>query len=342
MSNGFLSQEEIDALLSPDRGAGDGLDDLEKDTMGEIGNISMGSAATTLSQLLNQRVNITTPVVSVTTQEELFKSFEVPYLVIEVNFVEGLSGTNLLVIHEPDALVIADLMMGGTGENVGGELDELKKSAVAEAMNQMMGSAATAMSTMFRRKVTISPPSIIGVRSKGEPYEYPFDRVNPVVAVCFRMMVGDLIDSRILQVMPIDVAKAEADLLLGRASQPEEGGRPISETMPGDVSSDQPASVGAQLPTSPEAPLPRNLELILDVPLRVSVILGRTRRTIKELVSMGSGAILELDRLAGEPVEVLVNGKVIAYGEVVAVNENFGVRIVSIVSPAERVNNLRG
>ncbi|MGB9860336.1 MAG: flagellar motor switch phosphatase FliY, partial [Moorellaceae bacterium] len=146
----FLSQEEIDALLQGgllSHPAQVTLTEEEKDALGEIGNISMGSAATALSQILNRKVLITTPHTRVTTPEELFASFQMPYVIVEVNFTEGLSGANLLIIKTRDAAVIADLMMGGSGQVEREELDELQKSAVAEAMNQMIGTSATSMST---------------------------------------------------------------------------------------------------------------------------------------------------------------------------------------------------
>ena len=164
MSNGFLSQEENDALLN----GGDSssapqeeeeiLTDVEKDLLGEVGNISMGSASTALSQIINQQVNITTPVVTITTLEELRKTFQVPNLALEVKYTSGIIGGNLLVMKITDAAVIASLMMGGDGKVSATELSEIEESAVAEAMNQMIGSAATSMATMFAREVNISPP----------------------------------------------------------------------------------------------------------------------------------------------------------------------------------------
>src|SRR5690606_37125629 len=149
MSNdGILAQEEIDALLSrsgeatEDRGqsADMQLTEVEKDALGEIGNISYGSSATALSTILSQRVEITTPRVSVLSKEELLEEFNIPYVVLEVEFTEGLVGNNLMVLKIRDALIIANIMMGGDGQ-VGEdeELTDLHLSAVQEAMNQMMG-----------------------------------------------------------------------------------------------------------------------------------------------------------------------------------------------------------
>ena len=179
MSNGFLSQEEINALLNQgnddsnvnnegteenkseeasnniDQGM---LTDIEKDMLGEIGNISMGSASTALYQIINQKVNITTPVVTITTLNEIKNVFDTPTVVLDVEYTKGIIGRNILIIQIQDAAVIANLMMGGDGKVETHELTELEISAVQEAMNQMIGSSATSMATMLNRTVDISPP----------------------------------------------------------------------------------------------------------------------------------------------------------------------------------------
>src|SRR5690606_33224553 len=229
--NDFLSQEEINALLQDALGEAPGgpeeippekderdreeiLDPIEKDAIGEIGNISMGSAATALSQLLNQRVNITTPSVKIMSPKELLDSFTTPFMLIEVGFTEGLEGSNLLIIDATDALIIADLMMGGDGTNIQQEITELHTSAVAEAMNQMMGSAATSMSSLFNTRVVISTPTVRSVES-GADMDFPWVMEDPVVVVSFRMEIGNLIDSFLIQVIPAHIAKEEAAMLMG-------------------------------------------------------------------------------------------------------------------------------
>jgi len=371
MNDSFLSQEEIDALLSQSDDTeqddaqpveaeaaadGDTLDDADKDALGEIGNISMGSAATTLSQLLNQKVNITTPKVSLCSAQELSDTFTKPYLLIEIKFTDGLQGSNVLVIFAKDAAIIADLMMGGDGTNANVELSEFHTSAVAEAMNQMMGSAATSMSTMFNKSVIITPPEIKPVEileGEGIPFNYPADQ--PLVVVSFALEIGDLINSEIMQVIPLDIAYQQVRMLLGdtvaeeaqptttpeevQPAQPEPQQKPQLQAeahgtdQRGHDSSAEYISFGSDQP--------RNLDLILDVPLRVSVVLGKTRKPIKEVLKMMPGAIVELEKLANEPVEILVNGTLIAHGEVVVINENFGVRLTHIVSPRERLENLK-
>lgn len=349
----FLSQEEIDALLKGELPGSSPTQDLteeEKDALGEIGNISMGSAATVLSQILNRKVLITTPSTRVTTPEELFASFQIPYVIVEVNFTEGLEGSNLLILKAKDAAVIANLMMGGSGQVDKEELDEIETSALGEAMNQMMGSAATSMSTIFNRGVKISPPQVISIGFPQESFTAPWPPSEPIVVVSFKMEIVDLLQSEIMQVMPVEVAKQEVGMLLGTSSPAEAmGSSPEASPPPETVTPAPPSPPSAssfgetatQRPPQVFGSTPRNLELILDVPLDIEVVLGSTTKSIKEILSLGPGSIVELDKMADEPVEILVNGTLIAWGEVVVVNENFGVRITNILDPYERINHLR-
>ena len=398
------SNEEASSVLSDDL-----LSSMEKDALGEIGNISMGSAATTLSVLLGHKVNITTPTVSVDTMSTIQNQYPMPYLVVEVGYVIGINGNNILAIQASDASIIADLMMGGDGLNPQEELNDIHMSAVGEAMNQMMGTVATSLSTMFNKKIDISPPKVnlidLGVEDKIT------DLVNndePVVKTSFRMEVDGLIDSEIMQILPLDVAKEMVSFLMGGGAEAEaqEAPAPAPEPAPAPVapepapvaaapapaaSAPQPAApqyaappqppqyaaptqqpqytappMGAQPVYAPPAyannvvssgvpvqnaqfaPLTNepvevnaaNISLIQDVPLQVTVELGRTKKSIREILEFSTGSIIELDKLAGEPVDIHVNGQLTAKGEVVVIDENFGVRITEIVSPMERVQSL--
>lgn len=372
MVDRLLKQEEIDALLrgnqpetagagqqeapAPDTGAaGTGvmLTEKEKDALGEIGNISMGAAATTLSELLNQKVVITSPRVEVTTEEALISKFMVPYMIIKVRYTEGLAGLSLLVIRTADVAVIADLMMGGSGQNPPATLGELEISAVAEAMNQMMGAAATAMADIFKRTVNIAPPEV-SVFDSAEQKEFTLGLGEEIVVIYFRMTVNDFLDTEIMQVLGIEMARKQAALLWQNffpetpaVSTESEKQEEVPVTDTGLVI---PPPEPARAPVLQEGPPvssslsvdQRKLELILDIPLKVTVVLGRTKRPIKEILSLGPGSIVELTALANEPVEVLVNGTLVAKGEVVVVNENFGVQITSIVTPQERLQYLAG
>ena len=384
MSESFLSQEELDALLkgeaAPEAASGEILSDVEHDALGEIGNISMGSAATTLSILLGKRVSITTPKVGVSSLKEIQNACPLPFLVVEVGYTHGVHGTNLLAIKESDALIIADLMMGNDGTNPPTELNELYMSAVGEAMNQMMGSVATSMSTMFKQKIDISPPKANLIHfATHEPLTSALTATENVVRVAFRMEVEDLIDSEIMQILPVDVAKTLVKNLMGdmatqQAAAPAAPAQPAAaptapQTAPPMAAAAAPAPAAAMPPQQgyyappqpsyqqPQVPVQAvqfsplvpgamagvdgNIGLILDVPLQVTVELGRTKKLIREILELSPGSVLELDKLAGEPVDVLVNGKLLAKGEVVVIDENFGVRITDIVSPIERASSLQ-
>lgn len=388
MSNDFLSQEEINALLSGEDSSDTSTDkadeelitEIDKDLLGEIGNISMGSASTALYQLINQKVNITTPVVSVTTLKEIRQEFETPNIILDIKYIEGIVGRNILIIKIQDGAVISNLMMGGDGKIEANltTLSEIEISAVSEAMNQMIGSAATSMATMFGRKVDISPPTSKVIENDDVPISDDISEDQPIVKVSFRLTIGDLVDSNIMQIFPIETAKNIVAIMTGEDKGQEEV-EPAKQSEPiqnkeieqpvqapqqqyatqqqqyqqpqyqqpqyAQPQYQQPVEVhqAAFEPLVPQQGVPpmKNMDLILDVPLDISVVLGRTRKSIQDILNLGTGSLIELEKLAEEPVEILVNGKQIALGEVVVVDENFGVRITSIVSNVERIRNLK-
>ncbi len=383
--DGMLSQEEINALLnglgtdSPDEGQK--LTDAEKDAIGEISNISMGTAATTLFSLVNQRVNITTPVVEYATWKDIVNSYDKPCVFIQIYYEDGLDGNNILILREKDVKIITDLMMGGDGTNVTGELSELHLSAISEAMNQMMGSAATSISSMLEKRVNISPPSatIVDLYENITAEDIAEFLKTSFVRVSFHMEIGNLVDSVLMQLYPFDFARdlyqqfiqassMETDVptsppVQERAPQPAPKaiGTPMENQQPGPVPMMQPmqgynpymmnqgmpAAMPYMMPPvqdvnvqpaqfAPFTPMlggvvqPENIDLLMDVPLEVTVELGRTSKSIKEILDFAPGTIIELNRLAGEPIDVLVNGKFVAKGEVVVMEEAFGIRVTEI------------
>ncbi|MFX3674096.1 MAG: flagellar motor switch phosphatase FliY [Paenisporosarcina sp.] len=396
MSDDMLSQEEIEALL---RGepieaktqpsaqdeivVGDYLDAFAQDALGEVGNISFGSSATALSALLGQKVEITTPTVGMINQNRLEDEFPHPYVAVQVHYTAGLIGMNLLVIKQSDAAIIADLMLGGDGLSPSPDLSEIQLSAVQEAMNQMMGSAATSMSTVFNKKVDISPPSIDLMNFKEDEGMDKIPEDDLLVKVSFRLKIGDLIDSSIMQLLPLKFSQKLVKGLMGE-DEDEVAATSVAEA-PVHVApvrqepvyaqahhaaapqysepqyvENQYAAPHAMPQRPPQAPVhvqqaqfasfeqnqltqseSRNLNMLLDIPLQVTVELGRTKRSVKEILELTSGSIIELDKLAGEPVDILVNARLVAKGEVVVIDENFGVRITDIVSQADRLKNLR-
>lgn len=426
-SKDYLSQEEIDALLrQSEEGPStskstvdDYLTPFEQDALGEIGNITFGSAATALSTLLGKKVDITTPQVSIITRGEFEEAFPKPHVAVHVQYVDGFQGINSLVIKIRDAQVIADLMLGGEGMPKDEELNEIHISAVQEAMNQMMGSSATSMSTIFNRFVNISPPGIdILNMSSGEGVgNLPQDET--LIQVSFRLKIGDLIDSTIMQLLPVQFAKDMVSMLIGDVGQSEQETAASSTAAPTHPAA-EPAPVAPPMQQAPPHPggvppqyappgmppypgMPEgggyyyppqgmpaygmpgvppygmppqgmpygqaqpanrnvnvqpvqfanlsngafgnidenNLNLLMDIPLKVTVELGRTQKQIKDILDMSQGSIIELDKLAGEPVDILVNNKLIAKGEVVVIDENFGVRVTDIVSQWDRIQKLQ-
>lgn len=378
MPDDFMSQEEIDALMKgdsvPEAGeaeeaqvnALDELTDVEQDTLAEIGSISMGSAATALSTLVNRRVNITVPDVYVSTPNSIQENYPVPCLVVTVEYVEGLSGSNLLVIKQRDAAVIGNLMMGEDGTNPPEVLDELYLSAVTEAMNMMMGSASTSMSDLFQYRIDISPPRAESLDLGVEELDF-FTSTEPMAVVAFRIVIGDLVDSTMLQIIDLSFAKGMVAQLMeeseemttpepaveedARAAR-EDGGTEGEANADGEgqsVSSwdDLKALAGSAAEEPPFAGLPMtdlgniNVDLIRDIPVQVRVILGRTNMSIENILKLGPGHMMELDTLEGEPIDVYANDTLIARGEVVVVGEQFGIRITEITTPKNRIDSIR-
>lgn len=383
--DGILSQKEINALLSnpgatEDTAAEAGLSEAEIDAIGEIANISMGTAATTLFSLVNRKVEISTPVVSYATWDDVVSTYERPCVFIRIAYTVGLDGSNILVLKENDVKIITDLMMGGDGTNTDGELGELHLSAISEAMNQMMGSAATSLSSMLNEKIDISPPKADLIDLTGEIDESEIDEflTGKFVKISFRMEIGDLVDSEIMQLYPISFAK---EMCAGVTHNMEMDNSSVKEdAAPTPQPAPQPASAPTQQPTpqmsQPQMnqaamgqpmmgqpmmgqPMmgqpvnvqpaqftafsggnfgtyqPENIDLIMDVPLEVTVELGRTKKSISDILDFGPGKIIELNKIAGEPIDVLVNGKYVAKGEVVVIEESFGVRITEIVNSSK-------
>lgn len=404
--DGVLSQEEINALLnSPGDSSGEKsgaastgaagpdevLTDEEKDAIGEVSNISMGTAATTLFSLVNRKVEISTPVVSMARWEDVVQNYERPCVFIRIAYTVGLDGSNILVLKEHDVKVITDLMMGGDGTNTSEELGELHLSAISEAMNQMMGSAATSLSSMLSKTIDISPPVADLIDLQESVDEGAIDEFleGTFVKISFKMEIGDLVNSEIMQLYPVSFAREmcqaiaknmekdaeEAQIGLDHTqpesapaapqSQPQANQNMAAQPMNPQMMNPQmmnpqmmnpqmmnpqmmnPQMMNPQMYQQPVNVQPaqftpfsgefaaqfakENIDLIMDVPLEVTVELGRTSKSISEILDFAPGTIIELNRIAGEPIDVLVNGKFVAKGEVVVIEESFGVRITEIV-----------
>jgi flagellar motor switch protein FliN/FliY len=394
--DGMLSQEEINALLSGMNSfddsdntvntQADSLTDAEKDAIGEISNISMGTAATTLSSLVNQKVVITTPVVSYATWDDLADTYDRPCVFIQIYYKDGLDGNNILILKERDVKIITDLMMGGDGTNTESDLSELHLSAISEAMNQMMGSASTSISSLLEKRVDISPPQarIVDLNDSIDGGDVAPFLKNLFVKVSFKMEIGNLVDSELMQLYPFDFARDiynkfvkdkqvsnesktvptspvttnvtqnnDAGMNKGQMGQSQmpymqpnqeiptmqnmQGvqniSRGVNNMMPTmqDVNV-QPAQFQPFTAGGVPVVQPENINLLMDVPLEVTVELGRTSKSIKDILDFTPGTIIELNKLAGEPIDVLVNGKYVAKGEVVVIEDSFGIRVTEIIN----------
>ena len=412
METKAVPSSSVDA--SDDEGLSNAMTTDQKDVLGEVGNISMGTAATTLFTLLNNKVLITTPKVVIKTWASLSQGYDRPCVGIKVNYTEGLIGSNVLILKEHDVKVIADLMMGGEG-NVSEpvELTELELSAISEAMNQMVGSSSTSLSSVIKRKIDIDTPQAMTLNFGDNDFFERTGFVKDDILACttFRMEIGDLIDSEITQIIPIEFAKEIADKMMEdlmgggaeeEAPAPAAAASPAAAPMPPPMAqAPMPQDMAQAPPPMPPPqdayggyppqmamppqgmPMPpggvpmgyapdyrqpvmypqstmqqninaqpaqfqalniaelsqqkENMGIIMDVPLEVTVELGRTSRKIREILEFTPGTIVDLDKLAGEPIDILVNGKFVASGEVVVVDENFAVRVTDIVNIDKRI-----
>ena len=441
----IMSPEDIEAMLSGATGydgtdipgsagansaadAGDGLASVlvkegmlteeEVDILGEVGNISMGAVATTMYSLLDRRVSITTPRVTVFEAKDVLSVYRIPFVVATIEYVEGISGTNLLVLKIEDAALITDLLMGGDGkveEPI--DLNEMHLSAMSEIMNQMMGASSTSLSKLLRKAINISPP-------KSSQVDVGFDvsnllgDIDMVTKISFDMEIEGLLKSELIQLIPYDLsrefAKQFVEIGMGSAApenaqtaaqptaQPRAAAQPPPPSAPPPPQSAAPPPQAAappppppaapyppqppyypppypqeayqqmpyqqspyQQPPYPQAPYPmaqyppaaaqgrlvdvhpmqfqafdpagpvgeqKGIDLVYNIPLQVTVELGKTKKEISEILEFSTGTIVVLDKIAGDPVEIVVNGKLIARGEVVVIDENYGVRITAIIN----------
>ena len=396
---------------------------MELDAIGEVMNISLGSSATAVSNLLDHRVDITTPSVSVVPVEEFSLGDLEPAIAVEIKYVSGLEGSNIMLLKRSDVKVIVDILMGTEMPEEEFELNDLTISAVCEVMNQMMGAASTALSDFLGRPVNISTPQSYTLDDLQSFKDAHFqENKGLLVVVRFMLKIEDILNSEFVNVMSVDLAR---ELLLGfgmdvgalgdAGTQPEsQPAAPAPEPAPAEQSSggklsqeeierlmggmSQPAAaqpaapppVQQQAPVQPQyapvqqapvqpqyAPVQQmpvqpqyiqapvmqpqyqmeskvinarpvqlptldvakeigeeqaeNLELIMSVPLEVSVEIGRTRRKVEDILTFSKGSLVVLDKLAGDQVDLFVNGLCVARGDVVVVDDNFGVRITEVL-----------
>ena len=361
--------------------------DMERDVIGEVMNISLGSSATSLSSLLGKRVEITVPKVNVINAKEFSYENLEPAIGVEINYVEGLNGVNLMIWKRMDAKTIIEILLGQSIPDEEFVMDEINTSAICEVMNQMMGSAATALSDFLGKSINISTPIAYEIDDKTEFQNKYFQDDDVIVAVAFELFIEGSVESQFINVVPVALAreivssflkgtdekdsievnsKAEINSTADTSEHDDvleeddeefedydeddeeeyvEKVKPIKNTpkkmkpkkkqqtpvkvrpMEYDEFEDEEDELTEEQRT--------NLELIMSVPLEISVEIGKSRRQIKDILGFSQGTIVELDKQAGALVDIIVNGQLIAKGEVVVVNDNFGVRVVEIIKKEE-------
>lgn len=437
------------------------------DAIGEIFNISLGSSATAVSNMLARRVDITTPTVSVVSAKDFTLGDLQPAIGVKIDYVAGLSGSNIMLLKRSDVRAIVDILMGSTTKDEDFEINELNMSAICEVMNQMMGAASTAMSDFLNRMVNISTPQAFEIGSLDEFVEKYFPSNGMLVVVRFKFSVEDAVESEFMSALSMDLVREllkgfgieGEDVGMGAEPEPEPAAQPAAAAEPElssgsgaslsqeeieklmaqnfaeeqaaqqnaspqpAVSAEQPAQpqvaatpapqqpvaaapaqqtpvqqpvaqaqqgvpqampqmspemqqqyaampyppYGMQMPYPPmyymppqqqAAPEPKtikttkpampkfeehatslneeqesNLDLLMSVPVDVAVEIGRTRRRVKDILNYTKGSLVVLDRLAGDRADLYVNGKCIAKGDIVVVDDNFGLRIAEIIEP---------
>lgn len=337
--------------------------DLEKDVIGEVMNISLGSSATTLSSILDKRVDITVPKVNTYSLESFNFDNMGQATGVEIKYISGFEGINLMILKKHDIKKILEILLSKEISDEDFVLDDICESAISEVMNQMMGTAATSLANFSGRSVNISVPVVFDIDNSMKFKSRYFDVSDIIVAVSFKLKVENTIDSEFIYVMPLALAKeivtlflsnngmnSEKDNMDGQNASDsridEDSKRPIPaikvqkrkvQSKPTDevkktvtIKTVQHESFDNEEENLTEEQI-SNLGLIMSVPLQISVEIGKARKKIKDVLEFTQGTIIELDKAADAQVDIVVNGQVIAKGDVVVVNDNFGVRVTEIV-----------
>lgn len=344
---------------------------MEVDAIGEILNISLGSSATSVSNLLDRRVTITTPVVKIITSNNFhFQALE-PAIGVEINYISGLSGTNVMILKESDVKAIVGLLLGTDYSDQEFVMDEMSISAICEVMNQMMGASSTALSQFLNRTVNISTPTSFSIEDSEEFKRKYYSDDEEIVTVSFQLMIDNMVNSEFISVLSVDLAKELISLFSSEATaEPEPEPEPAPPPPPPPVAASAPVAA----PAAPRhAPQPRpqqqarviesvamqtpayesfdeeivlneqesnNLNMIMSIPVQVTVEIGRTKKKIKEILDFTTGTIIELNKQAGPAVDIFVNGQAVAKGDVVVVDDYYGVKITEVSSSNEEILKL--
>lgn len=387
--------------------------DIEIDAIGEIMNISLGASATAISTMLDTRVDITTPFVRVVSKKDFSFSNLQPAVGVEINYISGLNGNNVMLLKRADVKTIIELLMGMEIPDEEFELDEMNVSAICEVMNQMMGASSTALSEFLGKTVNISTPQSFEIANEDEFKDIYFEDEEQKVVIGFTLTIDEKMESEFVNVMSVSLAKELVRGILPESELADED-EPETVSVPDTMSQLFPDAAQAnmyqppvtQMPPQPmlqmqQQPMmpssqpvmqqpfmpndaflsqqmmiqqmmqqmqqmqeqlkkakepdkkvinampashaeisgykvstedqPENLSLVMGVPLEVSVEIGRTQSLVKDILEYTKGTLVILDKQAGDQVDLFVNGQCIARGDVVVVDDNFGIRITEIL-----------
>jgi flagellar motor switch protein FliN/FliY len=335
--NNEVSQEELDALL----GGQQQIETMEQVTMSPVKDLSgeerqalstvlapaMQAAMTSLSTILNKQVDISTPEVETVNPNNVVIDIPGSAIAVEVDYSGGITGHTYLIFLKEQGTLIADIMMGGDGKTPPKEINDLYLGALGEALGQMIDSSAASISHTLGKTVTASQPKIKIVDFASEQVDLPILKHQKVVKVKYNLKLGDLSSGNLIQLMPVDIAKPIVDNILGK----KRGETMNAEISPTFVSGVSPVQFASLKSTGGPA-IPGNIRLIMDVPMDVTVELGRKKMSVREILDLGVGSIVELDRMTGESVDILANGKLVAKGGVVVIDDTFGVRVTAIIA----------
>lgn len=351
-----------EAVENPDK-----LSSMEIDVIGEVMNISMGTAATAMSTILNTKVNITTPRIETIGVEEFEFSYLEPVVGVLINYVEGIEGANVLLLQESDMKkILSQLFDMDTSDDI--EFDEISKSAIGEIMNQMMGAAAGALASFLGKVVNISPPLLLDTTNKASIRDLFSLKGDNLVSIKFNLSIEGLVESEFISAMEPTLAREIVSMSMGASGMGDEEEEvapppppppppvqqqtayqqppPPQQEPPRVVRNDPPPAAYAppqqpvqvnpyeyrQLGEDQKINIPGdNLDLLMSVPIQITVELGKTRKKIKDIAELTLGNIVELDRQAGDQVDVIANGRLIARGDVVVVDDNYSVKITEII-----------
>ncbi len=343
------------------------------DVLREFGERFLGPSGASMAMLLGQdRVDVSCVDAKAASWAEFKMTLPAFVAIVQTGFEQSIKGPVLIIVKPHDVAVFASMVMGGDGKSgVATELSDMEFHAFGEVMGQVLAASATSATQLLGKKLGLTAPQVSQVDLN--QFALPAEYAAQGVVFTYSLVVGDILNTEFYCLITENEAQAlqnslspaeeKKEEVMGESSSATEQQEPSladllgaveGSSTPSETTASAPAKQkevsvqpvqfssfeaggGASAPTA----MPANIELVLDVPLQVTVELGRAKKTVKEILELSTGSIVELDKMDGEPVDILANGKLFAKGEVVVIGETFGVRVVEIVSPQERLSRVR-